>query len=188
MITGCECVCSITNKPMHTKNKHIHLSFTPFFPFSLRSILCHFFRCAIYTEMHMLYGVCAHIHHHHDPLPKPTHTFHEKQKCFFDVLLSGYLVCPFCTEAQSTTQNKHLHLFKFIYIFFMLCVVVFLFFSSSFVFASSFVYMTFQFSVQDRTRQRHRGDGHRIEADKLRRRNDHESIACALCATVYILN
>lgn len=35
MITGCECVCSITNKPMHTKNKHIHLSFTPFFPFSL---------------------------------------------------------------------------------------------------------------------------------------------------------
>lgn len=85
-------VRSITNKPMHSKNKHIHLNFTPFFPFSLLNLpslaflhalpFCHSIG-AIYTEMHTI--CCLRTYHRHDPLPKPTHTFHEKQKCFFDV-------------------------------------------------------------------------------------------------------
>lgn len=129
-------------------------------------------------------------YHHHDPLPKPRYIHFIKSKSVFSTwCCHAVLFAHFILHiAQSTTQNKHLRLFKFIYVFLMLG--VFLFFSSvvcKLVCRHDISILCTEHTNTVREKeQRNRGDGHhivlaenRIEAVKLRRRSDHESIVCA---------
>lgn len=79
-------------------------------------------------------------------LPKPTDTFHEEQKCFFDVLLSCRVLFAHFGIWHKVQRKTNTFIYSNSSIYFFMLAIVLFFFSSSYT-KSSFVYMTFQFSV-----------------------------------------